>query len=130
MNPTFLTVAQVIRMQTRQLARYGGLAGIRDRNLLESAVAQPMATFGGQFLHEDLHLMGTAYVFHLVKNHPFLDANKRAGLVAGLLFLRINGVVIADPGEILYDTTIAVAEGTMNKADLAEVLRRLTVPHS
>ena len=128
MNPVFLSVDQVLWIQEQQRARDGGLAGVRDWNLLESAVAQAMATFDGIFLHDDVFLMAAAYLFHLVKNHAFIDANKRAGLVAALLFLEINGIVIADPDQILYDTTIAVAEGKMGKDGLAAVFRRLAVP--
>ena len=117
MKPIFLTLDQVLRVQERQLARDSGMAGVRDRNLFESAVMQARATFGGVDLHDDL--------FHLVKNHPFLDANKRVGLVTALLFLELNGFGVADPDGILYDTTVAVAEGKLGKPELAEVLRRL-----
>ena len=125
MRPVFLTLEQVLRVQGRQLARDGGMAGVRDPNLLESAVMQARATFGGAYLHDDSFLMGAAHLFHLVKNHPFLDANKRVGLVAALLFLELNGFPVADPDGILYDTTIAVAEGRLRKPELAEILRKL-----
>ena len=98
MNPVFLSVEQVLWIQEQQRKRDGGLAGVRDWNLLGSAVAQPMATFDGIFLHDDLFLMAAAYLFHLVKNHAFIDANKRVGLVAALLFLELNGIVVADAG--------------------------------
>ncbi len=127
MNPIFLSVEQVLWIQEQQRARDGGLAGVRDWNLLESAVAQAMATFDGIFLHDDVFMMASAYLFHLVKNHAFIDANKRVGLVAALLFLEINGIVVADPDQIFYETTIAVAEGKLGKAGLAEVFRRLAV---
>ena len=127
MKPIFLTVNQVVSIQKRQLARDGGLGGVRDWNLLESAAMQARMTFDRIYLHDDLFLMAAAYLFHLVKNHLFLDANKRVGLVTVLLFLEINGFVVADPEEILYDTTINVAEGKLGKNDLAEVLRRLAV---
>ena len=127
MNPIFLTVDQVLMIQKQQLAQDGGLAGVRDWNLLESAAMQARMTFDGVYLHEGVFLMAAAYLFHLVKNHPFIDANKRAGLVTALLFLEINGFVVADPDQILYDTTIGVAEGKLGKGELAEVLRGLVV---
>ncbi len=130
MNPRFLLVEDVIRIQQLQLVKDGGLAGIRDRNLLESATMQPMATFGGEYLHPDLFLMAAAYLFHLVKNHPFVDANKRTGFVAALTFLSLNGVVLADPSPTLYDATMAVAEGRLAKDGLAEVFRGLASPTS
>lgn len=125
MKPVFITVDQVLAIQKEQLGRDGGLAGVRDWNLLESAAMQARMTFDRAYLHEDLFLMAAAYLFHLVKNHPFIDANKRVGLVTALLFLEINGFVVADPDGILYDTTIAVAEGQLGKDGLAAVLRRL-----
>ncbi len=127
MKPIFLTVDQVLRIQRQQLARDGGLPGVRDWNLLDSAAMQARMTFDRIFLHDDIFLMAAAYLFHLVKNHPFIDANKRVGLVTALLFLEINGFVVADPDGILYDTTIDVAEGKLGKGELAEVLRRLAV---
>ena len=127
MNPIFLTVDQVLKIQKQQLTQDGGLAGVRDWNLLESAAMQARMTWDGVYLHEGLFLMAAAYLFHLVKNHPFIDANKRAGLVTALLFLELNGFVVADPDQILYDTTINVAEGKLGKSELAEVFHRLAV---
>jgi hypothetical protein len=63
------------------MARYGGLPGLRDLDLLKSAVAMPQATFDREFLHADIFEMAAAYLFHIVGNHPFLDGNKRAGAV-------------------------------------------------
>jgi len=124
-TPKFLRVEDVITIQAHQLARDGGLAGIRDRNLLESAVMQPMASFGGQYLHEDVFQMAAAYLFHVVKNHSFIDANKRTGLVTALSFLEVNGVTLADPSSLLYDATMAVAEGRLDKSGVADLFRRL-----
>jgi len=123
--PKFLRVEDVIFIQERQLAEEGGLAGIRDRNLLESAVMQPMATFGGEFLHEDIFQMAAAYLFHIVMNHCFIDGNKRTGLVTALSFLEVNGVSLAAPSPLLYDATMAVAEGRLDKPGVAELFRRL-----
>ena len=69
------------------MARYGGLPGLRDEGLLESAVAQAVATFGGEYLHNDIFQMAAAYLFHIVQNHPFVDGNKRAGAAAAVVFL-------------------------------------------
>ena len=90
MSPDFLTLDEVLEIHRDQIERYGGAAGIRDLGLLQSALAQPSATFGGQYLHADLHEMAAAYLYHLVQNHPFLDGNKSTigmplWLSAGLL---------------------------------------------
>jgi death on curing protein len=125
MTPEFLTVDDVLAIHEEQLERFGGQAGLRDRGLLESAVAQPMATFGGEFLHEDLPAMASAYMFHIVKNHPFLDGNKRTGLLAALTFLDLNGLPIDRPSTELYEVTLAVAEGRLDKEGLTDRWRRM-----
>ena len=86
MDPAFLTLAEVLEIQRDQLYRYGGEAGVRDMGLLKSALAAPMASFGGRFLHQDIFEMAAAYLFHVVKNHPFIDGNKRTGAVAFIVF--------------------------------------------
>ena len=125
MNVVFPTIDEVMELHALSLERYGGAEGIRDRALLESALAQPNAAFGGQFLHRNLFMMASAYLFHLVKNHPFVDGNKRIGLATALAFLAINRVLVDHGTEELFETTIAVAEGRLTKDDVAMVLRRL-----
>ncbi len=71
--------------------------------------------------------MAAAYLFHVVKNHPFVDGNKRTGLAVALTFLEVNGVLINRPSSILEDSTLSVAENSMSKEDLAEVLRNLAI---
>ena len=128
MSPRFLAAEAILAIHALHLDRTGGLQGIRDPGLLDSAVAQPMATFGGAFLPEELFVMAAAYRFHIAKNHPFLDGNKRVGLAAALSFLEVNGVAIERPSALLYDATIGVAEGRLGKEGLAGVFRRLAAP--
>ena len=119
----FLTIEDVLAVHADQVERYGGDRGVRDLGLLDSAVAQPRASFGGQPLHADAFEMAAAYLFHLVQNHPFIDGNKRVGAVSALLFLDLNGIEIeAARGEI-YDLTIATAEGRVGKAEIAAFFR-------
>ncbi len=125
MSPEFLTVEDVLDIHARQMERYGGVSGIRDVGLLESAVAQPQATFQGQFVHADLFAMAAAYLFHIVRNHPFVDGNKRTGLLSALVFLDINGVAIDRESEALYGLTLAVAEGRADKDEVEKVLREV-----
>ncbi len=119
----FLSVEDVLSLHTDQVALYGGDHGIRDLGLLESAVAQPRATFGGEFLHKDLFEMAAAYMFHIVQNHPFLDGNKRTGAVTALVFLDVNGVEIDAPKGSIYDLTMSVATGQADKTQVAEFFR-------
>ena len=124
-EPEFLTVEDVLQIHDEQLTAYGGATGIRDQGLLESAVMMPQASFSEAYLHEDLAHMAAAYAFHIAQNQPFMDGNKRTGLVAALVFLDFNGVTILDPEEKLYDAMIAIAERRMDKDGLAELLREL-----
>jgi death on curing protein len=124
-EPDFLDLEDMLHIHDRQLAKFGGAAGLRDQDLLESALAMPRASFGGEFVHEDLFAMAAAYAFHIAENQPFVDGNKRTGLVAALAFLKLNGYTVPDPGERLYDAMLAVAERRMDKLGLAALLRDL-----
>lgn len=121
--PEFLSVEDVLFLHADQIQLYGGSQGVRDIGLLESAIAQPQASFGGQFLHQDIHEMAAAYLFHVVNNHPFIDGNKRTGLVAALTFFDLNGVEVNAPPGSLYDLTIRVASGGLPKSPVAEFFR-------
>ena len=124
-DPLFLNVADVEEIHGESLERFGGSAGIRDRSLLESAVATPQAGFGGQYLHQSLFDMAAAYAFHIAENQPFVDGNKRAALGAALVFLELNNVDIDDPEGRLYDAMIAIATRHLDKAGLGLLLREL-----
>lgn len=119
----FLRVEDVLDLHAAQVTLYGGEHGVRDMGLLESAIAQPPAMFGGQHLHKDIFEMAAAYLFHIVQNHPFFDGNKRAGAVAALVFLDVNGIEIDAPKGSLYDLTMSVATGLADKARIAEYFR-------
>ena len=128
MSPVFLTDEAVLLIHEEQLTRFGGAQGVRDPGLLASAIAQPQATFGGEYLHPDLYVMAAAYMFHIVRNHAFVDGNKRTGLIAALTFLELNGIASGQEHQDLYDLTMAVAEGKLDKAEIARRLRRLFPP--
>lgn len=119
----FLSVENVIELHRRTIEREGGTHGVRDYGLLESAVASPRQSFGGEYLHPDISSMAAAYLFHLVKNHPFVDGNKRAGALSLLLFLDANKPEMIPQPEDLERVTLAVAEGSMDKESLIAWLR-------
>ena len=123
--PVFLTLAEALKIHANQIENYGGTEGVRDMALLESALAQPEAGFGGHWLHKDFYEMASAYAFHLCKNHPFLDGNKRTAFVSAMLFLETNGISIVAPQRKCIEVMLAVAEGKMNKKELARVFREL-----
>jgi death on curing protein len=113
----------VLEIHADQIVQHGGSEGLRDRGLLESAIAQPMASFGGEFLHQDIFEMAAALHFSLVSNHPFVDGNKRTALMALLTFLDLNGYSIMQPFHVLVDITLAVASDSMSKTQVAQLLR-------
>lgn len=78
----FLDMDRVIRTHRSLIAAYGGIDGVRDAGLLHSTIAMAQASFGGHYLHNNLHEMAAAYLYHIVQNHPFLDGNKRTGAAA------------------------------------------------
>src|SRR5712671_8207465 len=119
----FLTLDEILAIHAHQIGCYGGALGVRDQGLLESALAMPEATFAGEHLHPSLPEQAAAYLFHLIKNHPFLDGNKRVGLVCGLIFLRLNGVRVRATDDELVDLVIGVIDGRGSKADVAVFLR-------
>ena len=125
MSPPFLSLADVIRVHADQIERYGGAAGVRDFGLLQSALAMPEASFEGEWLHRDIYEMAAAYAFHIVRNHPFIDGNKRTGLACALVFLELNGTSLSDPEGTLYDAIMQTATSALDKLGLAKILRSL-----
>lgn len=125
-EPQFLSVADVLTIHEEQIEAYGGIRGIRDEGLLESAVMMAQASFGGEYLHADLFEMAAADAFHIAENQAFFDGNKRTALVSTLVFLDINGCLILDDEMKLYDAMIAIANKAMDKYDLADLLKNLS----
>ncbi len=119
----FLGLADVLEIHRDQIEHYGGSPGIRDMDLLQSAVAMPAAGFGDQYLHQNIFEMAGAYLFHITQNHPFVDGNKRTGAVAAIVFLAMNDIeVIADEDELEVFVR-RVATGQCDKAAAAEFFR-------
>lgn len=119
----FLTKKFVVAYQARLIDLFGGSHGIRDEGLLDSALAQPEVTFAGVRLHEDVWDVAAAYAFHLCRNHPFIDGNKRIAAVAMGTTLSVNGCPVRFDEVELYRTIIAIAEGRLSKAELKAWLR-------
>ncbi len=116
-KPVFLTVEQVLEIHARGIEEHGGSIELRDRGLLESAVAMPAAQFGGEFLHHGLAAMAAAYLFHLCKNHPFVDGNKRVSITAAEVFIEINGSRLVATDKQLEQLTLGVADSSISKSD-------------
>jgi len=124
-TPEFLTLAEVLEIHADQIQRYGGEPGLRDMGLLESALSQPEASFGGEWLHNGLYEMAAAYAYHICQNHCSLDGNKRTALACALVFLGMNGVHLLDPDGNLKEAMLRVATGKMEKQALAQLFGHL-----
>ena len=124
-DPVFLDFDHIEEIHEASLEAYGGIAGIRDKGLIESAIGSAMNTFF--YANGDFSDIAASYAFHLAQAQAFLDGNKRTGIGAALLFLRGNGITRVPSDETLYDAMIAIAEKRLDKADLAELFRRAAV---
>ncbi|MFL5398564.1 MAG: type II toxin-antitoxin system death-on-curing family toxin [Myxococcales bacterium] len=123
-EPRFLLLEEVLGIHAHQIEIYGGAFGVRDAGLLLSAVAAPQASFAGELLHGTLFEMAAAYLFHLARNHPFIDGNKRAALASALVFLELNDVSIDARDEELTGMVVRVATGEESKAGAAVFFER------
>lgn len=119
MEPSFLTLEEILAIHENRIRKYGGSAGIRDLDLLQSAIGNVEATFGGEYLHQTVFEMAAAYLYGICRNHAFLDGNKRTALACALAFLGLNDVRIDSAEDDLYDLVIGVAEGRVSKAAVA-----------
>ena len=128
MAPVFLSLSDVLHVHRDQIERYGGEPGVRDIGLLQSAVAMPAAGFGGRFLHGDLFEMAAAYLFHIARNHPFVDGNKRTATVCAIAFLKLNGINIIVSNDTLADFVIYAAQGKKDKPGITAFLKKHSKP--
>jgi death-on-curing protein len=111
---------EIISLHSRLISQSGGLDGIRDANLLDLSVNSPYHTFGGQHLYPTIQAMAAHLAFSLIKNHPFLDGNKRIGILAMMVFLKINGLPLACTDNELEKLGWGLADGSINEPELIE----------
>ncbi|MCX7072617.1 MAG: type II toxin-antitoxin system death-on-curing family toxin [Gammaproteobacteria bacterium] len=113
----FLDKDVVLAMHDHQLAAHGGASGVRDEGLLDSALARPQnkQAYGD----DDPYSLAAAYAYGIARNHPFVDANKRTGLFAALLFLRMNRVPTPPPSPAMVEQMVLLAEGLLDEAGFA-----------
>ena len=125
MNPTpkFLAIEDVLPLHSFAIEDQGGDPGIRDRSLLESAVATPAQQFGGQYLHPDIPSMAAAYAFHICRNHPFVDGNKRAATAAMIAFLSDNDWVFEATADEAEAVIFRLAAGSLDKPAFTDWVR-------
>jgi death-on-curing protein len=119
----YLSLKEVLELHRLLLERTGGLAGVRDLGLLESAVAQPLMSFGEQELYPTIVEKAAALGFSIIKNHPFNDGNKRVGHAALETFLVLNGYEVDAPVDEQERVIMSVAAGEMGRDDFVDWLR-------
>ena len=124
-NYRFLSEEDILYIHNNQINLYGGESGIRSQELLNSAVSHVRTEFAGVKLYKNLIEIASAYIYHICQNHCFIDGNKRTALVAGLVFLNLNGLDILDPEEKLYQMMLDITEGKIGKSEIQKILRQL-----
>ena len=125
----FLDKETILYFHSDQIKRYGGSFGVRDENLLESALAQPQATFNGKYLHKIIYEKAAAYAYHLCKNHPFIDGNKRIALIAMVTFLYVNRYELKISEKEMYLLIMGIANNSISKEDLTDYIKNYTTKH-
>lgn len=125
-EPCWITKEECLAFHHELIARFGGLGGIRDEGLLDSALARPQQLF--HYGEPTLIELAAAYAEGIVKNHPFLDGNKRSGLMAAALFLETNGLVFQGPEEEAVLHTLALAAGEIAAGEYGAWLARSVEP--
>ncbi len=120
----FLALEEVIQIHDELVAEYGGLPGIRDMGLLVSAIEMPKATMFEECLHASIFDKASAYLFHIVCNHAFLDGNKRTGAAAALIFLVQNDCDITFDMQDFEEIVCGVAAGKTSKQEISKFLQQ------
>ena len=123
-RPVWVLRSTVLALQERLLAEFGGAAGIRDANLLDSALARPEHLYA--YGKPSIFQLAASYAFGLVRNHAFVDGNKRIGFSTAILFLEINGHRFTATEADAAITTLAIAAGEVDERGYAEWLKRNT----
>jgi death-on-curing protein len=116
----YLSLEDIIDLHDHLIENFGGLRGIRDNNLLLSCIEIPRQAFGGKELYPSMYDKAACYLFHIVKNHPFNDANKRTGFSSSLLFLKANKTKITFKNVEAEEIVMEVAKGKIDKLDVAK----------
>ena len=118
----FFELEQIIKLHSSLILQTGGMDGVRDKNLLDSAIKSPFQTFDGKELYPDLYDKASQLCYSLIENHPFVDGNKRIGVHLTLLFLKLNNERLEYTQKELIDFGFNIASGKMTRDDIKEWL--------
>jgi death on curing protein len=119
----FITVTRVLAIHNYAVKRYGGSQGIRDLGLVESAVARPQSGFGGEYLYTNIFDMAAALLQSLLKNHPFVDGNKRTALFSTGIFLKLNGFRLINNGKDEVEFAVRVDNSNLTLEEISAWLK-------
>lgn len=114
----FFEYEQVVKIHRSLIEKTGGMDGIRDAQLLDSALKTPFQTFGGNNLYPDILDKAPQLCYSLIENHPFIDGSKRIGVHLMLLFLKLNNIEVNYSQQELIDFGLDIASGKMSKNDI------------
>ena len=120
-----LSVDIVREIHAEAIKQFGGLNGVRDQNLLASAVLTPQSSFGGTSPFADIVEIAAAYLFYICKNHPFLDGNKRTAMMSAIVFLRLNGIEPLPDSAEWERLMLDVAASEIDRDETTRRLRKL-----
>ena len=120
-----LSIETVREIHAEVIRQFGGLNGVRDENLLASAVLAPQSSFSGKSPYTDLVEVAAAYLFYICKNHPFVDGNKRTAMMAAIVFLRLNGIEPKPDSKQWEKLILDVASGKIDRDVTTQRLRKL-----
>jgi death on curing protein len=120
----WLTLGEVLVLHAYQIEKFGGNSSIRDIKLLESAVSRPSTSFSGKDLYETIYLKAATLAFGIIKNHPFVDGNKRTGIHAMIVFLELNKTKVKFTNSELVKLGKDIANNKMDVESVAEVLKK------
>ena len=121
-----LSIESVLKMHNLSIIKYGGSEGVRDTGLLESAIARPYQTFGGQDLYPTGYEKAAAIAESLIVNHPFIDGNKRTGFLAMLAILNEDNLEIIVPNDDVYNFVIDISTGVAKFEQIVNWLKQYT----
>jgi death-on-curing protein len=125
-HPIWLNINHVLAFHSKQIHEHGGSHGIRDKGLLESALARPQQLFN--YAKPSIFELAACYAYAITKNHPFVDGNKRTGIVTAGVFLQINGFFLETSEPEVVNKVTALADGSIDEREFSEWLTKVSHP--
>lgn len=127
---SFITIFDAIQFHDDLIQEFGGRSGVHDKGLLDSAIAQPLRVLDyGSEVERKITFLAATYFYHIIKNHPFVDGNKRTALAVAMNFLEKNGYHFNHEGaklfELLYRIAIETAASQHSKEDIADIFKNI-----